>query len=206
MASPAGVRVVDAGVALAWVGDTDSARLSRDARDAARATIEHDRVVGIAVAQGVTPIPASLSDPYDDESAALADLSDHAHDIEQAFPMIEGKVEMTTIIALNDTSPSTRTPGSGRAYLEQLQSRPGRVAAIGDRLSTELTKVSSDVRRRSDAGRVALSHLVSRNAIDAYRTAALAGAEEGYRIVVDGPRAPYSFALFSPRRGTILAT
>jgi hypothetical protein len=55
--------------------------------------------------------------------------------------------------------------------------------------------------RRVEGGRVALSHLVERGGVAAYREAALSFSGEGYRIVIDGPRAPYSFALFTPRRG-----
>jgi predicted exporter len=204
--APAGIRMVDARVALAWVGDTESARLSRDARDAARATIEHDRVIGVAIAQGVTPIPASLSDPYDDDASMLADLAGHARDIEAALPAVQGKVEMTTIVALRDESPAANTPERGKAYLEQLRSRPTRIAAIADRVESELRSVAGEARRRADADKTALSHLIPREAIDLYSTVALGGADAGYRIVVDGPRAPYSFALYAPRRGTILAT
>ena len=214
-APPAGIRVVDAKVALAWAGDANSPRLSRDARDAARATVEHDRVIGSALAQGLTPLPASLADPYDDDASMVADIDSHSQVMEPAFAAIAGMVEMTTIVAMQDATPGADTPGRGKAYLEQLRSMPARVGAIADRIAAALKHMSTDMRRRDDAGKVALSHLVPRHAIDLYRTAALAQAGDGYRLVVDGPRAPYSFVLFSPRRGldtdvwlggTILAT
>src|SRR5690349_13570182 len=108
---PMGIRAIDARVAVAWVADTTNARLSRDARDAARATIEHDRVVGAALAQGVTPIPASLTDAYDDDGALRVDLNAHAQSIEMAFPLIRDMVEMTTIVALQDAAPRPDAPG-----------------------------------------------------------------------------------------------
>ena len=201
-----GARVIDAKIGLAWVSDTESPRLSREARDAARATLEHDRVIGVALAQGVTPIPAALADPYDDDEAVLADLSRNADGIERAFTAVAGMVEMTTIIALQDTAPSADVAGRGTAYLEQLRSAAERVGVIGDRIAEALREPFGQARRRGDRGTLALSHLVPRDSVDRYRTLTLALAGAGHRIVVDGPRAPYSFALFSPQRGTILAT
>jgi hypothetical protein len=200
---PAGVRPVEARVALAWAGDATEARLSRDARDAARATLEHDRVIGAALAQEVTPLPASLADPYEDDAAMVADLDAHAQEIELVFPAIAGMVEMTTIIALDDTAPSASAPGRGTAYLEQLRSAPARAAAIADRVAESLNRFCPDFRRRAEGNKVALSHMIPRTAIDFWRTQALQLKGEGYRLVLDGPRAPYSFALYSPRRGLI---
>ena len=200
---PAGVRVVDTRAARAWVGDAREARLSRDARDAARAALEHDRVIGAALAQDVTPVPSSLADPYEDDAAMVADVDAHAQAIELAFPAIAGMVEMTTIIALLDAAPPADAPGRGTAYLEQLRSAPARAGAIADRIADALGRFCPDSRRRADGGKVALSHMIPRSAIDFWRTTAVALRGDGYRLVLDGPRAPYSFAVFSPRRGLI---
>jgi hypothetical protein len=188
-------------VAVAWVGDTSEPRLSRDARDAARATIEHDRIVSRALNQGVTPIPASLADPYEDDAAVGIDLRAHASAIEAAFPLIADRIEMTTIVALRDSVPATDAPGRGTAYLEQIRSAPSRAASVADRIADSLKLKFPNSQRRAERGRVALSHLIPRDAIDTYRTLVLANSGSGYRIVIDGPRAPYSFSLFSPRRG-----
>ena len=200
---PAGIRVVDAPFARAWIADATQPRLSRDARDTARATIEHDRVIGAALAQDVTPMPASLADPYDDDAAMLADIAAHGDVMRPAFMAIAGMVEMTTIIAMQDAPPPADTPGRGKTYLEQIRSAPNRAGAIADRIAGSLTELFSDSRRRGEGGTVALSHLMPRGAIDLYRTLSLSHAGEGYRLVIDGPRAPYSFALYSPRRGLI---
>ena len=199
--APPDVRVVETPTALAWVGDVADAWLSRDARDAARATIAHDRIIGSALQQGVTPMPASLTDPYEDDAALRADIAGHVAGIERAFPAIAGMIEMTTIVAVHDAPPAADSPGRGKAYLEQIRSAPARAAAVADRLSVSLNARFPDSRRRDDGARVALSHLMPRAAIDLYRTMALGVAGDGYRIVIDGPRAPYSFALFSPRHG-----
>ena len=197
------VRSLDAGAAVAWVADTTEPLVSRDARIAARATIDHDRVVSSALAQGATPIPAALADPYPDDPAAIADVKSHTEDISLAFPAIAGMVEMTTIIALHDELPPGDAPGRGRAYIEQLRSAPARAAAIGDRIEKEMSVRFADSARRADGSRVAISHLVPAAAVGYYREAARASEGDGYRLVVDGPRAPYSFAMFAPRRGLV---
>lgn len=196
-------RAIDAGPAVAWVGDTADPRVSRDARIAARATLDHDRVVSSSLAQGVTPIPASLADPYPDDPAAVADIAAHAEQIGLAFPAIAGMVEMTMIIALQDSMPPDDAPGRGRAYIEQLRSAPVRAAVIGDRIEREMSVRFPDAARRADGARVAISHLIPTTAVGYYREMARASDRDGYRIVVDGPRAPYSFALFAPRRGLV---
>ena len=200
---PAGVRVLDAQVAIAWVSDTDEPRISRDARDAARATIDHDRVVGSALAQDVTPIPASLADPYPDDAALVSDVASHAEMLEPAFMAVAGMVEMTTIVALRDATPPADEPGRGKAYLEQIRTAPQRANDVADRIARALSESFADSARRGDGGTVALSHLMPRTAIDLYRTLCLANAAPGYKLVIDGPRPPYSFALFSPGRGLV---
>jgi hypothetical protein len=204
-AAPAApVRVLDVGPAEAWVADTGEPLLSRDARVAARATIEHDRVVSGSLAQGVTPVPAALADPYPDDRAVVADVASHAEEISAAFPAITGMVEMTTIIALHDEPPPPGdVPGRGRAYIEQLRSAPARAAAIGDRIAKEMSERFPDSARRADGARIAISHLIPATAVGYYRETARSSEGDGYRIVVDGPRAPYSFAMFAPRRGLI---
>ncbi|MEO5567049.1 MAG: GvpL/GvpF family gas vesicle protein, partial [Gemmatimonadaceae bacterium] len=150
------VRALAANGIIAWVSETPDARLSRDVRDATRATIEHDRVVGTALAQGVTPIPASLADPYESDAAALADIAPHVAKIEAALHEMDGMVEMTTIIAVSDTPPAPNVDGRGRAYLEQLRSLPSRAAAIADRAERVLAPAFGTARRRADGGRIGL--------------------------------------------------
>lgn len=206
LALPPAVRLLAARGIVAWVGDTPDVRLSRDARDAARATIEHDRVVSAALAQGVTPVPASLADAFAGDADAIADLAVHHTAIMDALALVHERVEMTTLIAMDDGTPAPGAEGRGRAYLEQLRSQPTRAAGVADRIADALRALAGPERRRLSGGRAALSHLIVRGDIDRYRQEALRHAGEGYRIVIDGPRAPYSFALYSPRHGMILAS
>ena len=203
LAPPAGVRALGIGDVEAWVASTDVATLSRDARDVARATIEHDRVVSAALAQGVTPIPAALADAYENDDSASHDLHGHRDEIVRALDRVRDMVEMTVIIAVADAAPPRDATGRGRAYLEQLKALPSRAGSIGDRVSAVVKTLAGLGRRRAEGGIVGLSHLVARRDIEAYRRLALSQAGDGYRIVIDGPRAPYSFARFSPRHGIL---
>jgi hypothetical protein len=197
------IRVLGFGPVSAWVSDAAGAALSRDARDVARAAVEHDRVIGAALGQGVTPLPAALADPYEDDAAASADIALHMGAIADALDRMQGRVEMTIIVALTDAPPPPDAAGRGRAYMEQLRSQSSRANEVADRIAASLEPIAGNGRRRADRGRVAVSHLVDRGAVDEYRVRALASAGDGYRIVIDGPRAPYSFARYSPRRGVI---
>jgi hypothetical protein len=197
------VRTLTAGTVVAWVADATAPKLSRDARDATRATLDHDRVVSAALAQGVTPVPALLADPYEDDETAAADIAAHSPDIETALDRIYGMVEMTVVIGMADAPPAPDSAGRGRAYLEQLRSLPDRAAAIADRLSAALHDIGGSPRRRAEGGRVGLSHLILRTRVEDYRRLAQSQVGAGYRIVIDGPRAPYSFARFSPRHGVV---
>ena len=194
------IRRVEMAGLVAWVADADAPRLSRDVRDAARATLEHDRVVNAALSQGITPVPAMLADPYASDEEAVRDIEAHAAQITAGLADVGDRVEMTVIVGVVDSPPPASVEGRGRAYLEQLRSLPSRAASAADRIEKSLQAFGGS-RRRADGGRVGLSHLVSRSAVEQYREAALRQAAEGFRLVIDGPRAPYSFAAFSPRRG-----
>lgn len=200
---PPTIRLLDAGEIAAWVATSPASTLSRDAREVGRATVEHDRVVGAALVQGVTPVPVSLADPYPDDRAASHDIATHSAAIARALDRVRDLVEMTTIVTLTDSAPPTDAAGRGRAYLEQLRSQGSRIGAVADRIATELRPTAGDPRRRGDGGTVALSHLIPRGDVDAYHNRVISLAGQGFRILIDRPRAPYSFSRFSPGHGIL---
>jgi hypothetical protein len=110
---------------------------------------------------------------------------------------------MTTIVTLTDSTPRPDAAGRGRAYLEQLRTQGSRISAVADRITAELRLTAGDPRRRSDRGTIALSHLIRRDSVDAYHDRVISLAGQGFRIVIDGPRAPYSFSRFSPGHGIL---
>jgi hypothetical protein len=201
---PPTIRFLVAGEIGGWAATTAMAALSRDVRDVARATVEHDRVIGAALAQGITPVPVSLADPYTDDEAAGRDIAAHAEDVARALARVRDRVEMTTIISLTESPPPPSGTGRGRAYLEQLRSRAARLGDIADRVTHAARPFAGEPRRRGDGPALSLSHLIPRGGVDEYRNLGLALAGQGYRLVIDGPRAPYSFARFSPQGGILI--
>jgi hypothetical protein len=195
------VRALATGGIVAWVGDTVDDRLPRDRTKATREAVEHDRIVGLALARGTTPIPASLGDPYPTDEAVLSDISGRMSEIRELLATVDGAVEMAVILSVSTRPHAGReVPDAahpGRAYLEQLRDLPAVAAAAADAVDARLGESAIARTRRTDGARVGLSHLIKRDQVDAYRKAALSCLSDRYRMLVDGPRAPYSFAAFS---------
>jgi len=198
------VRALVVGDVVAWVSTVDTDRLTREGRAAASEAVRHDRVVSQALARNITPMPATLADRYAADADVVADVAGRSVEVKAALQRIAGLVEMAVIIA-----PATHTAdqkaeevagGPGRKYLEQLRDRPSRLNDVASRIDTAVESISRDTRRRVERDRIGLSHLVRLADIDPYRTLVLGFASGDYRLVVDGPRAPYSFASFVPNR------
>src|SRR4051812_3435780 len=91
---PPTIRLLTAGDVAAWVATSTASSLSREAREVGRATVEHDRIIGAALAQGITPVPVSLADPYPDDIAVSRDIAEHADAIARALSRVRDAVEM----------------------------------------------------------------------------------------------------------------
>jgi hypothetical protein len=100
-------------------------------------------------------------------------------------------------------APRRDVPAAGRRYLEDVRERNRHDAmrrATAASLAASITSaVASIVRDAShearSAGVVSVVHLVGRSELDQYtRAIAAIVPEAGYRILLAGPRAPYSFA------------
>jgi hypothetical protein len=195
-----GARAIEVAGVVAWVGSTDDARLSREGRKAATRALEHDRVVGTALARGVTPVPATLADPYPTDDALRADLTARRDELSRSLERIDGMVEMAVLLAeRDDAAPAHSDAAPGRAYLERIRDLPARLGSSGDEIDRRVGPLVAGAARRAGSDRLGLSHLVRRKDVDAYRSAVLGAVSGAIRMVVDGPRAPYSFAAFSPK-------
>lgn len=197
-------RTLRVGDLVAWVASTTEARLTREGRRAAAEAVRHDRVIAQALAREITPVPATLADPYPDDDAVAADVESRTAEIVEALGRVAGAVEMAVIVAQREPDPvvdgdQTSAGGPGRRYLERRRDLPVRLSATADEIDDRLRPLALASTRRADKDRVGLSHLILRADVDRYRTLAVARLSDRYRIVVDGPRAPYSFAAFSPR-------
>jgi hypothetical protein len=201
----AAVRGLRVGGIVAWVASTTEPRLTREGRRAADAAVRHDRIIAHALSRGVTPVPATLADPYPSDAALVDDVGSRIEEIVASLGRVSGAVEMAVILAPREAGrESVDQPaapgGPGRQYLERQRDLPARLAAAADDIDERLRPTALASSRRADKDRVGLSHLVRTADVDLYRAIAVAQLSDRYRIVVDGPRAPYSFAAFSPRQ------
>jgi hypothetical protein len=201
---PDGTSVRSVGDLAAWVADSPASALPRDVRGAARATVEHDLVIGAAVTSGHAVIPALLADPYASVETMSDDVQGWTAAIRHALSMVTGKAEMTTLVSVSAIDDSRQGgTGRGRAYLESLRAGPIRAAGIMDGIASVLKQEFGEGVRRAEGPREAISHLISRDAVSRYRAVALGFVGADYRVLVDGPRATYRFAAFAPRQGMV---
>jgi len=205
------VRALPLGTFSAWVSDVERGMPVH--LDGVKA---HDSVIEAALATGNTPVPARFGQRFEDDEACMAALQRRAEPVSALLDMVSGQVEMTLLIApstsrmLRDlepvlpTSASSSPHGPGRSYLESLRSREdsaGQVragaAAFAQRVSEAVEQFVHRTTEHQPVTRLPMltvSHLITRAAVDEYRTMAQSvppGAE--FRLLVIGPRAPYSF-------------
>jgi Gas vesicle synthesis protein GvpL/GvpF len=218
------VRALDAGEFIAWASTIDGHALSRDRVAIEQIVRTHDAVITAAVRAGVTVIPSPVTRPYASDTECIAETADRAAEIQELAVLAEGNVEMALLLTPSSTPLQSRVvpagAGPGRRYLEgaregTLAGDDGVTNASARILSAAVANLVRAESRRDPGARdegptatirgLAISHLVQREGVASYRAAASSALLPGtIRLVIDGPRAPYSFAAFVPR-GTILA-
>lgn len=215
------VRALSAGGLEAWVS-TVSHAIAADV-DHTRA---HNDVVEAAMSTGRTPLPARFGQRFPDDAACLTDIASRQASLEAAVSRVAGAVEMSVLLVARepaaapvavDASPSD-TSLPGHRYLDAVRARAAveqrqrarvleQIAAIQDSVRS-LVRASSppEIGRGRVTGSIA--HLVTPAHVAAYRTAAMASdVAPEFRMVIAGPRAPYSFCSADANDpGTILAT
>lgn len=205
------VRVLHAGLLEAWVSTTATSSPSVTVQ----AVREHDAVVSAALATGRTPLPARFGQSWPSDVACTASVTERVADLEPLARRVAGLVEMTVCTLLPGTSPATSAPAPGAAradaapgsaYLREVRARANRerqmqaaLAALRARVSRALGSLSrgevAEIRASDGALAVSLSYLVERGAEARFRRAIdEVGRDAGTRLIVAGPRAPYSFA------------
>ncbi|HTR77223.1 MAG TPA: GvpL/GvpF family gas vesicle protein [Gemmatimonadaceae bacterium] len=220
------VRALAAGAFVAWVSATELGTIPRDAGAIQSIVRAHDRVIGGAIRAAITVVPALVTTPYPDDARCAEDAASRAPELERLAARVRDRVEMAILLTAPARPPEARpeTPGAGpgRRYLEAARAGASTeevdraLDAAVDSLSAALRGVTEGESRRrgvdhdSSATRHggvihAISHLVRRDTIRDYRhRVEIAALPVGIRAVVDGPRAAYSFAVFTPS-GTNLA-
>src|SRR5918997_6528024 len=203
------VRVLPAGAREAWV--TTFATLTVGATiDAMKA---HDRVVNAALATGRTPLPARFGQTWPSDAACVASIETRAGELEPVVRRVAGLVEMTVYTmlpgmpaAVRRSADAERPARPGRAYLEAVRARTERelhlrtaLEALRQRVSGALGPLArgevAEIRGSDRALSLSVSYLVERGGEARFRAAVADIARDAAtRLVVAGPRAPYSFA------------
>jgi hypothetical protein len=203
------VRVLPVGTMEAWVSTIDESSPPATVE----AIREHDAVVSAALATGRTPLPARFGQSWPSDASCVASVRQRAGELEPLLRRIAGLVEMTVCTLLpgmpaatrvSATAPRDGAPGS--AYLRRLRARAdrerrlrGALEALRARVSRALGPLSrgevAEIRGSDEALALSVSYLVERDREAQFRRAVDEVAREAAaRLVVAGPRAPYSFA------------
>ena len=205
----ADVRALSTDSLEAWVSTVASPALSPSA-EAAR---EHDAVVSAALGTGRTPLPARFGQVWPSDAACLAAIEGRADELRPLLARVAGLVEMTVYTLLPGMPPALRAPipppaeaTPGRAYLQRLRARADRerhLRAALEALRVQVTQALgplsrgevAEIRGGESALALSVSYLVPRDGETQFRRVVEAVARESAaRLVVAGPRAPYSFA------------
>lgn len=202
------VRRLAAGTVEAWVSTLGAVPESSLASIRA-----HDAVVGAALATGQTPIPARFGQVWPSDELCVAALRERGPALQTMLRQLAGLVEMSVCTLLPGMPPArpqtdaTSRPGTpGTAYLRQLRAsadreRHLRVAldALRARVTSALGAIArgehAEVRGGEDALALSVAYLIQREDESRFRdTVQRVARESAARLVVAGPRAPYSFA------------
>ncbi|MFN2563626.1 MAG: GvpL/GvpF family gas vesicle protein [Gemmatimonadaceae bacterium] len=215
----AAVRVLSAGSLEAWVSTVPAPPPAATAQTVR----EHDGVVSAALATGRTPLPARFGQIWASDEACATAVTQRNAELEPLLRRVAGLVEMTVCTLLPGMPPAplrraddTGETTPGRAYLRRLRARADRerrlraaLEALRARVSRALGPVSrgevAEIRGSDEVLSLSVSYLVERGQEDDFRRAVNeVSREAAARLVVAGPRAPYSFA--PPARSTRRAT
>ena len=173
---------------------------------------------------GSTPVPARYGQRFDSDEACRSALSSRAAAVEPLLATMQGFVEMTLIITpsagrmVTDLEPvlpemfDAGTEGVGRRYLDTLRKRELRTGEINhatDHIASALDEAARPFVKRSLAHQAVtplplrtISHLIARDDVERYGAAVRSvDGGSGFRFLVIGPRAPYSFCALGADAG-----
>jgi hypothetical protein len=205
VAADRGLSAVSGAAVAALASPWDTGRVAGE-----QELLEHHRIVQ-SVFERVPCLPARFGGVFPDEDALHSRLAEREVDFASQLARLGHRCELAITCAWRDKGVTSPVPivsaGSGRAYLERgLQrsrtdrERELRAEAIVARLLGELATEPGHVRHRTcprPAVAVSMSALVTRNEIDGLsaRLERLGAQLPDVTIVVQGPWAPYTFAV-----------
>lgn len=204
------VRTLPLGDLEAWVATIEETAIRVTERALGEQAVLHNEVVAAALSRGRTPLPARFGSHFADDEACLATLRGRAPQIRDVMARLAGSVEMSVLIVSNPCArpaesrplPHRGAPDAGRRYLEMVRQRARRAEADQAAVEALVSEVRHRVRGvargesrgRGAPGVVSIAHLLHRGDVARYRDALGSLPESsGFRLIVAGPRAPYSF-------------
>ena len=193
----------------AWVSTVSESAFRISGRELGAQALLHNAVVSAALESGSTPLPARFGSYFADDAACVSTLSAHGASLRETLQRLAGSVEMSVLIvppraaaATAKPLPMRDQPAAGRQYLEILRERSRRRESVQKLLEEVITRIGAAVqdivrdetRSRRTAGIISIAHLMPREDAERYREAIRrVTAPDGVRLIVGGPRAPYSF-------------
>ncbi|HKW45848.1 MAG TPA: GvpL/GvpF family gas vesicle protein [Gemmatimonadaceae bacterium] len=203
------VRTVVQEALEAWVATIEEMSFHATGNALAKLAIVHNEVVEAALATGRTPLPARFRTHFGNDDALRADLQKRRVQLLDRLERVAGAVEMSVLLIPTSRAaehatnrPGLDEPAAGRRYLEAVRERTRREEqryADARRVTEQVTMAVSEVTRgeirSSSSSVVSIAHLVYRDHLERYRLL-LSEVDVGdkFRVIVGGPRAPYSFA------------
>jgi hypothetical protein len=193
----------------AWVATLDETTLHATGSELARLALVHNEVVEAALATGRTPLPARFGARFADDDALLDDLRGRHGTLLDRLHRVADAIEMSVLVVPTNQSGTRSTarprrdePAAGRRYLEAVRERTrgdeqryAGAIRVADRLSEAVSPITRGEVRSTSPNVLSVAHLVSLADVDRYRLAlSELELDAEFRIIVSGPRAPYSFA------------
>jgi Gas vesicle synthesis protein GvpL/GvpF len=205
----AAVRILPAGPLEAWV----STIASSPPTATVEAVREHDAVVSAALATGRTPLPARFGQIWPSDADCATAVAQRREELESFLRHVAGTVEMTVCTLLPGMPPApsriptppSRVAKPGTEYMLRLRARADRERHLRFALETLRARVSralgpisrgeiAEIRGSDEALALSVSYLVERGKEPEFRRAVdEVSRESAARLVIVGPRAPYSF-------------
>ena len=190
----------------AWVATLDEAAFRVTGGELARQVVLHNEIVSAALATGRTPLPARFGSYFPDDDACLRVLGTRVPELRASLARLAGLIEMSVLVVPPRPPVASeverQTPGAGRRYLEELRERARRLEVAQRRRDDAVRTIGDAVRdlargETHDVGAtgiISIAHLLRREDVTRYREVVRAiPSRDGIRLIVAGPRAPYSF-------------
>ena len=193
----------------AWVATIDETTLHATGSALAKLALLHNEIVDAALATGRTPLPARFGTRFPDDETLLANLEERRGELCDRLDRVARTIEISVLVVPRNrtekpvaTPPKRDEPAAGRRYLESIRERTRSeehrsrgATQVADRVSQAVAGMTRGEVRSMSPNVLSIAHLVWLGDLERYRIAlSELDAGDEFRIIVGGPRAPYSFS------------